>query len=244
MTQLADILQATRRAWAGELPQRYGRDWLEPFNARIRAALVPGISILDVGGGQSPSLAPEARPPGCHYVGLDSSVYELDSAPTGSYDEVIVADVCRRVPALEGSFDLAVSWQVLEHVKPLRAALDNIHAYLRPGGQLVALLSSSTSAFAVLNRVVPQRVGTALVARVMDRPPETVHPAHYDNCRHAALTRLLSGWSRAEIVPEYRGASYFGFSRFAQATYVAYEEFAQLGPHLNLATHYRIDATR
>jgi SAM-dependent methyltransferase len=244
MTRRADIWQAARRAWAGELPQRYGRDWLEPFNERIGAALVPGVRILDVGGGQSPSVAPAARPPGCRYVGLDTSGYELALAPTGSYDEVIVADVCQRVPALEGSFDLAVSWQVLEHVKPLRAALDNIHAYLRPGGQLVAMLSSSTAAFAVFNRLLPQRVGMPLVARVMERPPETVHPAHYDHCYHAALTRLLGKWSRVEIVPEFRGASYFGFSRFAQAAYVAYEEFAQLGDHPNLATHYRINATR
>jgi len=39
----------------------------------------------------------------------------------------------RRVPALLGTIDLAVSWQVFEHVRPLDVALDNLHHLSSPG---------------------------------------------------------------------------------------------------------------
>jgi len=237
-------LIAARRTLTGELPPRYADNWVAPFHRELLSVLRTGASVLDVGGGRSPAVPPSLRPRCCRYVGLDVSAQELTLAPRGSYDEIVPADVTRLVPRLEARFDVVVSWQVLEHVKPLANALANIRAYLRPGGRLIALLSSGTSAFALVNRLLPARVGIPIAARVMNRRPETVHRAHYDHCYASALERLLAPWSTYEIVPEYRGAVYFGFSSFVQATYVAYEELAYRRRYANLATHYRIYATR
>ena len=58
----------------------------------------------------------------------------MEHAPEGSYDEMFVGDITKRVAELEGRFDLIICFQVLEHVKPLDDAIENLRCYLRPGG--------------------------------------------------------------------------------------------------------------
>ncbi len=116
------------------------------------------MQILDVGSGRLPCRTPDLRPSDCHYVGLDISAAELAAAESGSYDECVVADIAGpRDQELVGRFDLVVSFQVLEHVRPLDRALDNMHAYLRPGGRLVAQMSGTFAPFSLLGKVMPQR---------------------------------------------------------------------------------------
>lgn len=238
------IRRAVADARAGRLPDHYqAAAWRAPFDARVTASLAPGAHVLDVGSGRTPTVPLAERPRDCRYVGLDLSASELELAPSGAYDELVVTDVARRVPALERSFDLIVSWQVLEHVKPLAAAIEHLRCYLRPGGRLVAFFSGTFSAYALLNTAIPNRLGVRVVARVMRRPPDTVFPAYYDRCYHWGLERMLESWSAAEVVPLWGGAAYFRFSRVLQSVYLAYEEWARLGGHRNLATHYLVAAT-
>jgi SAM-dependent methyltransferase len=226
------------------LPDRYQEGWREPFEARIASAVHAEVAILDVGSGRRPALPPDQRPPACQYVGLDISAAELERAPAGSYDEVWVSDVSHRLPELTERFDLIVSWQVLEHVKPLDAAMENLRTYLRPNGRLVAQFSGTFSVFGLINRVVPQRLGCWAMQRLLGRPPETVFPAYYHRCWYVALTRMLASWQSFEIVLRYRGAGYFGFSRPLQRIYLAYEDLAVRQGRRNLATHYVIATSR
>jgi SAM-dependent methyltransferase len=169
---------------------------------------------------------------------------ELNKAPEGCYSETVVSDVALRVPELSGQFDLVLSWQVLEHVKPLEAALENVRAYLRPGGRFVATLSGRFSAFGLLNQVIPEHWGIKAMHRLLGRRPETVFRAYYDRCWYSALTELLKPWSRAEIVPSFIGASYFSFSERLSRAYLRYENWACERQYANLATHYLIDAVK
>lgn len=229
-----------------DLPERYRADWQAPFYSEVRSRLADASHVLDIGSGRVPTVLPADRPSGLTYVGLDLSAAELAEAGPGSYDETVVGSVADAVPELEGRFDLAVSWQVLEHVKPLPDALRNIHGYLKPGGEFVALFSGSWSAFAVVNRVLPDRIGLPLVAKLnrreqMNRP---VFPAHYDKCWYSALEGMLAPWSSVSVTPLYQGARYFSFSPWAQRLYLRYEEFAMRRHLDNLATHYLLVATR
>ena len=156
----------------------------------------------------------------------------------------MIADAAERLPDLEGKFDLVTGFHVLEHVRPLTGALDNLRAYLRPGGRLVAMLSGAFAAFALANRLLPDRIGKAAMKRLMGRDPETVFHAYYDGCWYGALERSLAPWSHAEIVPIFQGAEYFNFSPPLRRTYLAYENWAARGRHLNLATHYLVEASR
>jgi SAM-dependent methyltransferase len=224
--------------------RRYEGRWKQPFVDRVRGSLRPGMAILDVGSGRHPAIPREDLPAGCFYAGLDISATELERAPSGAYDEIWVADVTQRLPELEGRFDLVVSFQVLEHVRPLDAALENCRAYLKPGGRFIAQLSGLFSVFALLNKLIPHRLAVLVLTRLVGRPQGSVFPAHYDRCWDRPLRRLMRPWSRAEVVPRYTGAMYFTFSKLLQRLYLVYEDWTLRVGQRDLATHYIIDAIR
>lgn len=229
-------------ARGARLPARYGEPWYEQFVSHAQRSLVPGVRILDVGSGRKPALAPERRPEGCFYAGLDLSRAELQSAPEGSYDAMIEGDATRPLSQLHDRFDLILSWQVLEHVKPLDAALEHLRSYLRPGGRMVAQLSGGFSVFGLINRAIPPPVAVWTLRNLIGRDPETVFPAYYDRCYYKPLVEMLEPWSRAEVYPLFRGAIYFRFSHAIQAAYLVYENWAVRGERRNSATHYLLVA--
>jgi SAM-dependent methyltransferase len=237
------MLEAAREGWRRNLPSRYEPGGYRHFDARVATALRPGLEILDVGPGRRPSVAPPDRPPNTRYVALDISREELLRAAPESYDEIVVTDAAQPSPDLIARFDLVLSYFALEHVKPLEPALRNMHAYLRQGGRLLALLSGTFSVASIIGRVVPQRLATHLVHRLYGRDPESVFPAYYDRCWYSALDQLLAReWARWEVVPMYTGARYVGFSRVLSAAYLGYEEWALRSGRRNLAPYYLIDA--
>lgn len=243
MIEVADTqesLRAQAEVAAGRLPKRYAEHWMVRFFERVEPAIAPGIAILDVGSGRKPTIARDQRPPDCRYVGLDISASELDAAPVGSYDETFVGDLTERDPRLEDRFDVIVSWQVLEHVASLESALENLHAYLRPGGRLVSQLSGGFAVFALMSRALPHRASVRLMKVLLGIEPETRFRTRFDRCYHRALEQLLAGWQAYEIVPRYNSGGYFTFSRPLLRLYLVYENWLARTNRRNLATHYII----
>jgi SAM-dependent methyltransferase len=228
---------------SGVLPARYARPMQDEFFARARPLLVPDVAILDVGAGRYPTIAPADRPSGCRYVGLDIEAEEIAAAGAGAYDESIVGDITAPLDRNE-EFDLVLSWQVLEHVSPLAGAFENLRRSLRPGGTMISQLTGSNAAFALLGRLMPHALRVRIATRLLGHQEEEKFPTRYDRSSYEALERMLSGWSEVEIVPFYRGASYFGFWRPAQRAYVAYESAIERRRKLNFATHYLAIAKR
>lgn len=228
------------------LPARYDEYWRTPFLDAVRPHLTEGVRVLDIGSGRLPSLDGALRPPGCEYVGLDISAAELSAAGPDAYDETIAVDVTREVPALNGRFDLAVSWQVLEHVKHLDEATKTVHGYLRPGGTFVSLLSASFAIYAVLNRFIPSAIGHALVGRTMRRDPDKdpVFRAYYDGCHPNGLRKAFRAYGQVTVTPFYRAANYLAFAPALMKPYVAYENWICRRGIARLATHYLVTATR
>lgn len=227
------------------LPERYAEDWLSLFHNAVAPCLFAGMSILDVGSGRTPTLDPGARPAGCRYVGLDLSASELEAAGPGAYDDVLVGDIADPdLPLPADEYDLALSWQVLEHVTSLEASLSNIRRSLAPGAHFVAQLSGGRSAVALANRVVPGSIAKPAMARLLGRDPHSVFEAPYDRCTFDDLNVMLSDWTQATITPRFRSAAYFGFLPPAQWVYLKYEDWTLRTGRRNLATHYLIDAIR
>ena len=131
--------------------------------------------------------------------------------PPGSYDEIVVADVAKLKPELAQRFDLILSWQVLEHVKPLDRAMDNLRSYLRPGGRLIVQLSGKLSVYALANVLLPSQLGARLIARAMPQRREPSFRAYYHRCYYTALRTMLVPWSAAEVVPRYKAGGYLAF---------------------------------
>lgn len=228
----------------GPLPARYAEPWRGGFVSRVVAALRPGIRVLDVGSGAQPTIPRDQRPDGCFYVGLDRSAHELARASDAAYDDIVVADICRPLPTHAGRFDLVLSWQVLEHVPSMHAALATQHEALTPGGRMLAMLSGAWSFYALAARVMPYRMTTSLQVRLLDAVPDSKFHTHYDGCTDRALRRILAcgGWETWEIVPHYRAGGYLGFSRPLQRAYLVYENWAAHSRRANLATHYFVEA--
>ena len=177
------------------LPDRYD-DWIANFQYRASTFLTPNMSILDVGGGRSPIIPVDQRPLACKYVGLDLSVSELRRAPAASYDEVSEGDVTLFRPDLVGRFDLIVSYNVFEHVRPLDNAFANLYLYCRPGSIVLAQFAATFSYFALASRLIPETLKLTALRRFTQRSPETVFPAHYNHCWASSLGRLLGGWTK------------------------------------------------
>lgn len=229
---------------AGRLPERYGTPWQGPFLDRVAAGLHPGCRVLDVGSGARPTVPPEQRPEGCHYVGLDVSAHELDRAEAAAYDERVVGNISSPLPDLAGRFDLVISWQVLEHVPSMRGALATQHRALVPGGRMVAMLSGAWGFHALAARVVPYRISSAAQQRLLGFPAEDKFPTAYDGCSDRGLRKRLreGGWSSWEIAPLYKAGGYLRFARPLQRSYLVYEDWAHHHRRPNLATHYVVDA--
>jgi SAM-dependent methyltransferase len=244
MNATASIPEVMRSGLRGRLPERYDDFWEGPFRAELSRYLRPGARVLDVGSGAEPTIAPGERPEGTHYVGLDISQEELDRAPAGSYDETLVADLARNVPALEERFDLVVSFQVLEHVRPLDQALENMRRYLESGGGMVSRLSGGRSVSALLNRAVPHRAAIWLETTLRGRDPQSIFPAHYDRCTASELRDMLGSWSEARVIPQHTGALYFKFMPPLQALYLGYEEWAWRDRRHDVAVYYVLSARR
>jgi SAM-dependent methyltransferase len=228
------------RVGRGELPARYGDPWVGQFLDLARPAMKTGMAILDVGSGRRPTIPAAWRPTGTHYTGLDISAHELAVADSDAYDEVIVGDVSSRVVDLVGRFDLIVSWQVLEHVDDLQTSLDNMKSYLRPGGRMIALLSGSYAAFAMIARVTPYWLRAKAMERLLHQDPDTKFPTRYDKCHDRALNHALGNWGSYEVLPQYRGGVYFSFFRPLERLYLVYENWICRTGRRNLATHYLI----
>ncbi len=238
-------LRTVRDAGKRILPERYRTDlWDLRFRERLDSALRPGMSILDIGAGRRPTLAPPDRPEGTTYVGLDPDADELRTAPEGSYDEAVVSAAEHRVPELEGRFDLALSFFAFEHVESTAETLESIRGYLRPGGMLLAQLAGARSPFSVANRLLPAAASRALLRRAMGRPADSVFPAAYDHCTHGELAELLEPWAEAEVMPLYTAAGYVLFSRVLTAAYIGYEEWLYRGDRRELAPYYLVAARR
>lgn len=227
---------------AGRLPQRYSYTMQSVFMAQLQPLLKPEVTILDVGSGRAPTLAPADRPEGCHYIGTDIAAEELAAAPPDAYDESFAHDISRPLPARDG-VDIVISWQVLEHVASLPDALANLHAVIRPGGTMLAQFSGAFASFAIAARAMPHPVRVAVMARLLGHHEEEKFPTHFDRCYAPALRRLLRDWSSFELTSFYRGAPYLGFNRPLQRAYLAYEDLIASRQVETLATHYLLRAT-
>jgi len=243
MTQTLIETHSAQTIYAG-YEDRYSDYWRSAFRDVYTPFLEDARVILDVGSGRTPLIATDMRPSDATYVGLDISAEELHLAPSGSYDLELIQDIVLPISGLPEEVDLALSWQVLEHVRPLSQAVENVRAVLQPGGAFISLLSGRNAHFAILNRIVPEALGKAAMRHLLGREPDTVFHAEYDNCTYNGLQEVFKGWKSVEIVPIYRGAGYWRFSRPLRWTYLKYENWLVSRDKRDLATHYVVVARK
>lgn len=102
------------------------------FAYEVTANMVGG-KVIELGSGEGYGirvLAPHAS----EYLAIDKFESLLPEAPNVRFQKILL-------PSLEGiadnSFDFAVSFQVIEHIKADREFIREIHRVLKPGGKLL-----------------------------------------------------------------------------------------------------------
>ena len=113
---------------------------------RRRLGLSPGAIVIDIGSGPgllATEMAAEIGPAG-KVCGIDISPDMIGMSsgrpmPPGSAPVEFVKGGVEQIPYPDGTFDAAVSTQVLEYVTDIPRALAEIRRVLRPGGRVLLL---------------------------------------------------------------------------------------------------------
>lgn len=156
---------------AGEWWRPRGAFAMLHWIAAARSALVPpaerrGAVLLDVacGGGL---LAPHVDHLGYAHVGVDLSPAATRIAREHGLAAVVRGDV-NRLPFADGSADVVVAGEILEHVPDLDRAVAECCRVLRPGGTLVLDTVAATWLARLLVVTVAERVPGAAPRHIHD----------------------------------------------------------------------------
>lgn len=159
------------------------------FGADDRAGLIaklvggPGLQVLDLGCRTGALTQHYAA--GNNLVGVDVDRSALVAAEERLGIETVWADAEEGLPFPDGSFDVVVAGELLEHLADPAAAVAHVRRVLKPGGRFVG---SVPNAFRLKSRI----------RFVAGRHPET-DATHLQLFTPAALERLLSDFDDVEI---------------------------------------------
>jgi ubiquinone/menaquinone biosynthesis C-methylase UbiE len=108
------------------------------FGELLGAADLAGLSVLDVGCG-SGAFSREAKRRGARVTSLDIALRLLHETGRKVDTDRVNADACA-LPFADGSFDVVISSECIEHTLDPRLALAEIHRVTRPGGRLLVTM--------------------------------------------------------------------------------------------------------
>ena len=202
------------------VPNSWKIDGLQDYVHEVVPPLIQNDSrICDVGGGKRPFVGLEVpKQKGHHIIGIDIDKTELDAAPQGVYDKVIVSDIGATILPPEVTkkavkADLIICEAVLEHVADNAQAVRNIAGLADDGGKIALFIPSRNALFAIVNRYLPEKLKRAILFTIF---PETAHaqgfPAFYDHCTPREMRRLFeANGVRVDTLKCYYFSTYFSF---------------------------------
>jgi SAM-dependent methyltransferase len=189
---------------------RTTRDWHGDYLRRVQEFIVTSGArrVCELGAGANPALALEfVEEHELEYVVTDADPVELQKAPAG-YEQFQV-DLCARDFEPPGVFDLAFSASVAEHIAEPSLFHRNIGRLLDDGGRAMHLFSTLYALPFVVNRLLPEKLGHAIVQRLdRFRAPDGKHakfPAYYRWCRGPTRLQLERLEGAGFRVDEYVG---------------------------------------
>jgi SAM-dependent methyltransferase len=165
------------------------RDFQQRFVPRY---LANDLVIYDIGGGKQPFLNPSTKAKiAARVIGLDISAEELNAAPRGSYDDIVVSDI--RKFRGGGDADLVICQALLEHVPDVRQALQAIASIMKPGGRALLFVPCRNAPFAVLNRALPHELKRKLLFTAFPRARGTQgFRSYYNQCTPKRIKELAA----------------------------------------------------
>jgi SAM-dependent methyltransferase len=196
------------RHWAWDNYEHVVRGLARIFRAR---------RLLEVGGGRDPLFrADELAELGIEMTINDISQTELDVLPD-TYRKACfdVAGDISAVADLRGTFDLAFSRMVFEHVADGQRAWKNLYELLAPGGIALAFIPTLYSFPFVVNWLLPDDFAAKIVKKLYSNrtdEEDPVFPARYSwtFASEQKMKPMLEaiGYSEVQVLPFY-GHGYF-----------------------------------
>jgi SAM-dependent methyltransferase len=196
------------------------------FEQHLSAAIHPGDYILDAGCGAGKFFRMGlARQLGCHVVGADLG---QNLRKNSAIDSAVRANL-KTQPFANNSFDVVNCRLVIEHLDAPKAALQEFHRVLKPGGRLAIFTPNLLHYFGAAARCTPHWFHLWFNSKVRGFDAADIFPTYYRANTRRRLRTLLreSGFSRAEITL-YEGApSVLAFNCLLHAMGVAYERLVK-----------------
>lgn len=129
--------KVTSEQYFNELAATAGK-WFLPYIEKAHP-IEAGTRVLELGCGEGGILLPFARM-GCKVLGVDLNERKISEArqyfaTAGAKGEFLAEDVFK-LTGLEGSFDIIICHDVIEHLPHKQVFLENIRKYLADGGIL------------------------------------------------------------------------------------------------------------
>jgi SAM-dependent methyltransferase len=185
-----------------------GKSWLDAmqgYDETLRSIIAeyPQADLLELGGGRWPSFRMSELPGNLRsYTVNDISEDELSLVPP-EYNKACF-DVSGDASAFEGRYDVVFSRFLAEHVPNGYAMHRNIHQVLKPGGTAFHLIPTLYAFPFVINRLLPERAGQAVLKAFSPRREiSPKFPAYYSQCYGdtARMRRMFReiGYERVEI---------------------------------------------
>ena len=186
--------------------EAYGEDigqhsWVTARELRVdldRLGLVPSRRFLDLGCGPCGPLTFAVRSIGCRGLGLDASKAaivrgrgRIASLGLEQLATVQEADLNDRLPLDDGSFDAAISLDVVLHVRDRAALFREVARVLTPGGRFL---------FTDAGILVGAISSAEVAARSANGPTQFVAPGFNERALETAGFELLEIEDRTESV--------------------------------------------
>jgi SAM-dependent methyltransferase len=185
--------------------------------------------VLDIGAGKRWHFDPALKAPGMVLIGFDIDLCEMQE--NRLLDEKVVGDACKSLGVPDQSVDLIMGRAVIEHLHDNAAFLMNASRALREDGRLIVTFASKHAPFAILNRILPQRVSHWILAHLVPGSAGVLgFDAFYDRASFREFTQALddagfeiecayvsffSSWYFRFFVPLYLAGLCFDYLRYA-----------------------------
>ncbi len=193
-------------------PLSHNENVNELYKEAVKKYIKDDSIIYDIGGGKHCHYINEIDKKNVYVCAVDISKEELEV--NALVNEKIVSDVCKKIPLPYGQVDMITSSSVLEHLLDPQAFFLNASESLKAGGMFIHTCPSRYAIFAVINRILPQKLSRKVLFFFLPEAKRTSgFPAYYINLYYKKIKKMLkkAGLELLYFIPQYRQCSYFSF---------------------------------
>ena len=169
-------------------------------------------TVLDVGAGKQWHFTPSLKGQNMNLIGFDIDSAEM--AGNSLLDQKVCGDACLSLGVPDQSVDLIMGRAVIEHLHDTASFLQSANRALRNDGRLIVTFANRYAPFAILNRILPQRVSHWLLGHLVPNSSGVLgFTAFYDRASFREFKQSLAdaGFDVEEEYASYFSTSYYGF---------------------------------